>query len=168
RDNTNSPTQGFRALVQGGPWVEFDAPDSPVFGTMKFELSQYIPTKPLVIAMNGGGRFSWGAPSIYQSSLSNFRAYTVGEQFKENMLFFQSELRIPFGKTRFGASGFGGIATLFDDANDLGSKSNYYPMGGAGLWMWLSEKQKMPLRVEYANGIQGARGFYIAMGQSFR
>lgn len=169
RDNTNSPTKGQRLFVRGAFWSEIDSDDSsPVFGSLNLQYSYYIPTKYLVVALNTSSRFSWGAPLVFQSSLSQFRAYTVGEQIAENMMSIQAEARVPFGQSRFGASAFAGVATLFDDFSDWESEDTYNPMIGGGFRCTLSEQQKSIMRLEFAQGIGDARGVYIAMGQAFQ
>jgi hypothetical protein len=92
----------------------------------------------------------------------------VGEQIARNTMSVQVESRIPFAATRFGAAVFGGVATLFDDAADWGELSSYYPMGGGGFSFMMNKHQKSIIRQEYAQGIQGARGIYLAMGQAFQ
>lgn len=168
RDNTNSPTKGQRLFVRGNVWGELDPEDgTPFFGSVAASYSYYAPFKYFVLALHGSARFSFGAPLIFQSSLSSFRAYTVGEQIAENTMSVQAEGRIPFGRSRFGASVFGGLATLFNDFSDWGDASTYYPMGGGGLRFVMSEKQQSIIRLEYAQGIDDARGIYLAIGQAF-
>lgn len=169
RDNTNSPSIGQRFFLHGGPWAQVEPKEkTPFFGSLGFDYSIYFPLKYLVLAANAGGNFTMGAPLIFQSSLSRFRAYTVGEDLAKHSISAQVEARIPFGKTRFGAAAFGGIATLFDDFSDWGELNTYNPMGGAGLRFMINKTQKSIVRLEYAQGVRGARGIYLAMGQAFK
>ncbi len=154
--------------MRAGPWVQLGSEDStPAFGEIGFGYSYYLSLPYLVLAFNAKARFTWAAPLIYQSSLSQFRAYTVGEQLAHHLVYEQVEARIPFGKTRFGASVFGGLATLFDNPSDWGDSNSYNPMGGGGLRFILNEQQQSIIHIEYAQGIRGARGIYLAMGQPF-
>src|SRR5690606_16196267 len=116
--------------------------DSPIFGSSGAQFSQYFSIPYMVLALNADARFTWGAPLIFQSSISQFRGYTVGEQFARNTISAQVESRIPFGTTRFGATAFGGVATLFDDPADWGELSTYYPMGGGGFSFMLNKQQR--------------------------
>jgi len=169
RDNTNAPTRGQRLFVRANLWALLSPEDDdPWFGSLNASYSHYLSFDSVVVAVHGGARFSFGAPLIFQSSLSRFRAYTVGEQIAENTVSLQTEVRIPFGNTRLGAAAFAGVATLFDDFADWGDLGTYYPMGGAGLRFVMSEQQRSIVRLEYAQGIGGARGIYLAMGQAFQ
>ncbi len=169
RDNQNSPTRGQRLFVRTNLWAQLDPPStSPFFVGLGASYSYYLPLPYLVLALHANARFTFDAPLIFRSSLSRFRAYTVGEQLAAHTMSVQAEARIPFGHTRFGAAAFGGLATLFDDFSELGTASTYYPMLGAGLRAVLNEQQKSIIRLEYAQGINDARGIYLAMGQAFQ
>jgi len=168
RDNTNAPTRGQYLQLRVDLWVQPKADDNtPFFGAYNASYSYFHPFKYAVLAARATARFSFSAPLIFQSSLSDFRGYTVGEQIAENTASVQAELRIPFGKSRFGAAAFGGVATLFDDFADWGDSNTYHPMGGGGLRFTMSKQQRTIIRLEYAQGINGARGIYLAMGQAF-
>ena len=169
RDNTNSPSHGQRLFLRGGPWAQLEPNDAtPFFGSVSLDYSIYFPLKYLVLAANAGANFTFGAPLIFQSSLSQFRGYTVGEDLAKHSIMAQVEARIPFGTTRFGAAAFGGVATLFDDFSDWGELDTYNPMGGAGLRFMINKTQKSIVRLEYAQGVRGARGIYLAMSQPFK
>jgi hypothetical protein len=169
RDNTNAPTRGQNLLLRVSLWVHPQPDDNtPVFGAYQANYSYYHPFKYAVLAAYATARFTFSAPLIFQSSLSDFRAYTVGEQIAQNTMSAQVEARIPFGKSRFGAAVFGGVATLFNDFSDWGKASTYYPMGGGGLRFTISKQQGTIIRLEYAQGVSGARGIYLAMGQAFQ
>jgi|GEM_PF-3491004 len=168
RDNVNSPTTGQHLLVRGNMWGEPNPTDgTPIFWSLNGSYSYYFPLKYFVLALEASARFSFDAPLIFQSSLSRFRAYTVGEQIAQHTMSIQAETRIPFGHSRFGAALFGGVATLFNDFSDWGKAETYYPMGGGGFRFVMSPKQQAIIRLEYAQGIGDARGIYLAMGQAF-
>ena len=174
RDSVNNPRTGHRFIVRASLWQQFTPDtDDPHFASTEVEYSTYLtaddsggPLAGSTLALNTKWRSTYDAPLLYQATLANWRGYTVGEQYAENLILAQAEARVPAPFwNRMGFRVFGGSAALF---NDFDEEWQAYPMAGAGMHFFLQPEEEVIMRVEYALGKGEAHGFYIAIGQAFQ
>ena len=82
RDNVNSPESGSRLAIMANMWQQIQPEiDDDIFFSSDIEYSTYYTPEDVVLAANFKFRSTYDAPLLYQSSLTNWRAYTVGEQY---------------------------------------------------------------------------------------
>lgn len=92
------------------------------------------------------------------------RGYFYGLYRNRQLGFIQTEWR-SFPVRRIGLAIFGGYSVLFNQKFEP-QATNLYNYG-AGLRILVDKQQNINLRIEYARGVYGQSGFYIAFGEAF-
>ncbi len=92
------------------------------------------------------------------------RGYFTGRYRGERIAGLQTEWRHAFGR-RLGFTLFAGIGNAWMRAS--GEAFRLKPNGGIGFRYQADRKSKVNLRFDYAWGISGQRGFYVAFGEAF-
>ncbi|UXP33442.1 outer membrane protein assembly factor [Reichenbachiella agarivorans] len=97
------------------------------------------------------------------------RAYTQGRFRGENVVYAETEYRVPLQKTKdtFGAVAFINATTAssrYDDINLFEHLSLGY---GAGLRVMINKKSRANLNIDVAWGEGGAAGFYFGINEAF-
>jgi len=93
------------------------------------------------------------------------RGYLLGRYRDRNLGALQLELRIHL-IGRFGLAVFGGMSSLSAAVDNLISEDLKWN-GGAGIRFLIDRKNPVNLRIDFALGEGGNRGFYISFGESF-
>jgi hypothetical protein len=103
-----------------------------------------------------------GAPSAAQATVM-LRGYKIGEYLAPYMSSFETEERVSFG-SRWGATLFGGVASLYGQSGTASTERDLYPTWGGGLHFVLKPAERMLVNLEYADGIEDSRGVYLKFG----
>jgi len=120
---------------------------------------------------HGGGhvlafrQYNWltnNAPSAAQATVV-LRGYKLGEYLAPYMSSFEAEERVSFNR-RWGATLFGGVAGLYGQSETTSTGQDFYPMWGAGLHFVIKPDEQMLINFEFAQGIEGNRGWYLKFG----
>ena len=120
---------------------------------------------------HGGGhvlavrQYNWlthDAPAAAQSAVL-LRGYKIGEYLAPYMSSLEAEERLAFG-SRWGATLFSGVATLYGQSATASQGRDYYPMWGAGLHFVVKPSERMLINLEYAAGVEDNRGMYLKFG----
>lgn len=93
------------------------------------------------------------------------RGYTMGRYRDNGMLASQIEWRGPTNlwKDRLGVAAFGGLALL----KGTGLTNNPLASIGAGLRYRLDPRTRSTIRIDYAMGLFGQKGLYVAFNEAF-
>ena len=109
-----------------------------------------------------------GAPFDQLSIVGNnttMRGYTMG-RFQDNALgTTQLEYRTPI-RGRWGAAVFGGVTVLGSSFSKLG-EGRALPSIGGGVRFRLDPVTRSTVRVDYARGVSGQGGLYVAFNEAF-
>ena len=70
-------------------------------------------------------------------------------------------------KSKWGAVGFVGVATLYDGGMSNINSDNTYLSGGIGLRCVLHEDNRVNFRVDFAWGEDDDSGYYVSMMEAF-
>ena len=162
RDSPDMPTHGWYANANNLAYRE-GLGGSATFDAYRVDLRAF---------WSHGGRnvlafrqFNWlthDAPSAAQASV-NLRGYKVGEYLAPYMSSFEAEERLAFG-TRWGATLFVGLASLYGESNTTSTGRTFYPGWGGGIHFVVKPAERMLINLEYADGIEGNRGVYLKFG----
>lgn len=79
---------------------------------------------------------------------------------------FEAEERVSFGR-RWGATLFGGAASLYGQSATATSARDYYPAWGGGIHFVIKPDERMLINFEYADGIEDNRGVYLKFGYAW-
>ncbi len=93
------------------------------------------------------------------------RGYLLGRFRDRNLGALQMELRIHL-IGRFGFAVFGGMSSLAASADRLITEDLKWN-GGAGIRFLIDRENSVNLRIDFALGERGNRGFYVSFGESF-
>ena len=178
--------QGFESAAVGAVAMHDsrDNPDMPVKGwylnTNNLAYSEALGGAARFDAYRIDGRYFWGhgrghvlafrqynwytvdAPAAAQATVV-LRGYKFGEYLAPYMSSFESEERVSFNR-RWGATLFGGVAGLYGQSETTSSAQDFYPMWGAGLHFVIKPDEQMLINFEFAQGIEGNRGWYLKFG----
>ncbi len=117
-----------------------------------------------VFAISSQGGFPLDQVSLVGNHSLN-RGYTMGRYRAEDMIASQVEWRSPTRamNNRLGIAAFSGVAFLF------GSNTSGRPLPsvGAGLRYRLDPRTRTAIRVDYAVGVSGQSGLYVAFNEAF-
>ncbi|UJF17579.1 BamA/TamA family outer membrane protein [Vibrio sp. SS-MA-C1-2] len=119
-----------------------------------------------LIATNTSWLYNPDSPPTSQATLQRYRGYTSGEARGESAWIGQTEFRYKVWQ-KISVATFAGLATVTNEFDDLGHSDNWYPMVGAGMRYLIKPKQKIVLRLDYAQGKSGDHGLYLKIGQPF-
>ena len=119
---------------------------------------------------HGGGhvlavrQYNWLTSDAPAGALASviLRGYKFGEYLAPYMSSFEAEERLAFN-TRWGATLFAGVATLYGEA-PVPLDRSAYPNVGGGLHFVLKPAQRMLVNLEYAQGVGNNRGVYMKLG----
>lgn len=167
RDHEQFPRHGW--LMEGRTMLyrrdvgsDFDAE------TYKISLNRYIPVRENdVLAFRGYFRTTGGnAPFFILSTFggsSDLRGYPSGRYRDKSMYALQGEYRWAMNdKWIFtGFAGFGEVAPDFDGFGD-----NYLPAAGVGARFVVSQKHRVSLSFDVAQGKDGTE-YYFGVGEAF-
>ena len=109
-----------------------------------------------------------GAPFDQLSIVGNnttMRGYTMGRFRDRALATTQLEYRTPI-RGRWGAALFGGVTVLGSSFSKLGS-SRALPSIGGGVRFRLDPVTRSTVRVDYARGVSGQGGLYVAFNEAF-
>lgn len=123
-------------------------------------------TDDFVLAYNTSLLSTVDAPKTSQATLRRLRGYTPGENSAENAFVMQIEGRYRLNP-KWGVVAFTGVASLFDDFDDVSNEDNLFPMAGVGARYTLDQKSQTLLRLDFAVGESGNNGLYLQLGQAF-
>lgn len=166
RDNVYLPTKGSFTTVFANRFDDLFGGDTN-FNSLNINYSNFTSfSEKSVLGINGEWLFTPDAPVSSQATLRRFRGYTTGENSGESVLICQGEYTYSLSE-RWLVAGFGGVATITDKFSDFGDTKNWYPMVGAGIRYILKPKQKLFLRLDFAQGKNGSNGLYLKIGQAF-
>ena len=110
-------------------------------------------------------QFNWltdDAPVVGQATVI-LRGYKFGQYLAPHMSSFELEERYSF-TPRWGATLFGGAASLYGAGETAAAERDLYPMLGAGVHFVVKPAEKMVLNFEYAQGVEDNRGLYLKFG----
>ncbi len=168
RNNSFSPSKGSyieTAVQYFGPRLgsEYE------YIRIMMDASNYFHTwNEQVLAMNFFGETSSGNPPFNQLALlggtKRMRGYYEGRYRDKNLLFFQTEYRIPLF-WRMGMVVFGGVGEVnnrFSNYTFNDVRYNY----GTGLRFMLDKKEKINIRLDAGFG-KGTSGYYLTIGEAF-
>lgn len=117
-----------------------------------------------VFAISSQGGFPLDQVALVGNHALN-RGYTMGRYRAEDMIASQLEWRSPTRamNNRLGIAAFSGVAFLF------GSHASGRPLPsvGAGLRYRLDPRTRTAIRVDYAVGVSGQSGLYVAFNEAF-
>lgn len=96
------------------------------------------------------------------------RGYTMGRYRDHWMAASQVEWRSPvrLANERLGFAAFGGVAALGPELGRLFT-GRPLPSGGAGIRFRLDRDARSSVRVDYARGVSGQSGLYVAFNEAF-
>jgi len=92
------------------------------------------------------------------------RGYYTGRFRDKNLIFCQSEVRIPV-YWKFGVVGFAGMGQLSPDLTSFSWQGMKYSAGG-GIRFFLSKKENANIRIDYGITNEGG-GLYMVFGEAF-
>ena len=113
-------------------------------------------------------QYNWltqDAPTAAQATIM-LRGYKIGEYLAPYMSSFEAEERVSFGR-RWGATLFGGGASLYGQSVTATSERDFYPTWGAGVHFVIKPDERMLINLEYADGIEDNRGVYLKFGYAW-
>jgi hypothetical protein len=162
RDSEDMPTGGWYLNVNNLAYLDvFEGSES--FGAYRADAR--------VFWEHGGGhvlairQYNWvtdGAPPTAQATVI-LRGYKFGEYLAPYMSSFEAEERLSFS-TRWGATLFAGVASLYGDSATATDERAAYPTWGGGLHFVIKPAERMLINVEYAQGIEDNQGVYLKFG----
>jgi hypothetical protein len=162
RNNQDMPTGGWYLNVNNFAYREALG-GSATFDAYRVDLRTFWE--------HGGGhvlafrQYNWvtnDAPSAAQATIA-LRGYKFGEYLAPYMSSFEAEERVSFG-SRWGATLFAGVASLYGQSDTTSTGQDFYPMWGGGLHFVVKPAQRMLINLEYAAGIEDNRGVYLKFG----
>lgn len=92
------------------------------------------------------------------------RGYYTGRFRDKNLIFYQSEIRIPI-YWRIGVVAFAGIGQVAPDLKSF-SLNQMHASAGGGLRFMLSRRERANIRIDYGFTNEGG-GFYFVFGEAF-
>ena len=162
RDNQDMPTLGWYLNVNNFAYSEALGGAS-TFGAYRIDLRAFWSHwGGDVLAFRQYNWLTHDAPSGAQASVV-LRGYKFGEYLAPYMSEFEAEERLAFGR-RWGATLFGGVASLYGQDSTDAAERTVYPAWGAGLQFVIKPVERMLVNLEYAAGVQGNRGVYLKFG----
>jgi hypothetical protein len=162
RDNQDMPTLGWYLNVNNFAYSEALGGAS-TFGAYRIDLRAFWSHwGGDVLAFRQYNWLTHDAPSAAQASVV-LRGYKFGEYLAPYMSEFEAEERLAFGR-RWGATLFGGVASLYGQDSTDAAERTVYPAWGAGLQFVIKPVERMLVNLEYAAGVQGNRGVYLKFG----
>ena len=165
RDNQNSPKSGQRLIIDNFAYRESLGGEDD-FDTLKIDYRNYQPHGDgNVLAFHLNGRWTSDAPPSGFSSVA-LRGYVRGQFLAPHSLLFEVEERRRL-TGRFGLNLFAGVACLYGDGERCEDSENIYPAIGIGGQYLLKESEQMVVTMDYAEGENDNRGFYVRFGQAF-
>ena len=124
-----------------------------------------VPTSPLGDAdTRGGGDAPFDQLSLVGGS-NYLRGYVRGRVRDRHLAAVQAEYRGPL-IGRLGWAAFAGGGWIAPSVADLGD-ARFLPSYGAGLRWRLFAKSRSAIRVDYARGLAGNSGLYVALNEAF-
>ena len=162
RDSPDMPTGGWYLNVNNFAYREALG-GSSTFDSYRAELRTFW--------SHGGGhvlaikQFNWftdDAPSAAQATVQ-LRGYKFGEYLAPYMSSLEAEERVSFN-SRWGATIFGGLATLYGESESAATGHDVYPTWGGGVHFVLKPAERILINLEYAQGIEENRGVYLKLG----
>jgi hypothetical protein len=169
RDNVLSPLKGglINLLFRHNPALNAA---NPAFQTYLIDLRHYIPlAKNTVWANRIFNQHQSGNPPFRELSLAGgselVRGYFQGRYRDKSLAAFETELRFPMGKM-LGATLFSSTFQVGPDAVSL-LQNRWKGAYGAGLRIFVNQKERIVLRVDVARTFEGHTAFYIDLNESF-
>jgi hypothetical protein len=165
RDNEDMPRRGWYLNLNNLAYREALG-GAQSFDAYRADVRVFVP--------EGGGhllalrQYNWlthDAPTAAQASVI-LRGYKIGQYLAPYMSSFEAEERLAFG-TRFGATVFGGVASLYGDRDATSLSRQYYPAWGAGVQFILKPAERMLVNLEYAQGVEENHGIYLKFGYAW-
>lgn len=165
RDNVRNPGRGQHFVGHNVAYREGLGGEES-FDALQMNYSHYLAFGDgHVLATNLRGRWTADAPVSGYSSV-NMRGYTRGNYLDEHYSHINLDARFKVYK-RWGASLFGGIGCLYEQASDCGDSDVRYPMVGAGVIYTLKPDAGIVIRLEYARGKSDNEAYYLSLGHPF-
>ena len=165
RDNLDMPTRGWYVNANNLAYREALGGDES-FDAYRVDFRAFW--------SHGGGhvlafrQYNWfthNAPSGGQATVV-LRGYKLGQYLAPYMSSFEAEERLSFG-SRWGATLFAGVAGLYGEGSALPLNRQAYPTWGAGLQFIVKPAQHMLANLEYAQGVEDNKGFYLKFGYAW-
>ncbi len=166
RNNLLNPTEGkyiaFTVLPQ---YFKYQ------FTTLfRFDFRKYLQLQKAILALRMMTEMNLGDVPFYANALyggdANARGYYYGRYRDKNMVIVQAEYRSGMIWKRWGYTLFGGLGEVYAHRYDL-SFNLLKPNAGLGVRFLIDRKENINLRLDYAIGKAGQRGFYISFGEAF-
>lgn len=168
RDNILNPYRGSYAELSG-QWYDQALQSQFAYRRIVADVRTYVQTGPRhVFALQGYLLWTDGqAPFRQIGEFGNdmiMRGYYRGRFRDASLAAVQAEYRFPVW-WRFGAVVFGGAGNVFGErAWDF---SRLKPNAGVGLRFLARSRDRLQVRIDYGIGADGARGFYLELGEAF-
>jgi hypothetical protein len=161
RKNLLNPKSGHYLLLR----YSLNSTGGEYYGRFDLDLRKYLTAGKTILAFRGNLQYGGEAAPFFDIPAMggdfHARGYFFG-RFRENTIAtLQTEIRRPIWR-RWGLAAFGGITQVGGFA-----KNAYKPNLGAGIRFKIDREGDINLRLDYAVGLNGQTGFYIAFGESF-
>jgi hypothetical protein len=161
RDNEDMPTRGWYLKLNNLASREALGA-SETFDVYRVDVRIFTPHGPRhVLAFRQNNWITHDATLVAQATVT-LRGYKMGQYSAPYMSSLEAEERLSFSP-RWGATIFGGVAGLYGDSV-VPLTREYFPNWGAGLHFIVKPEQHMLANFEYAQGVEGSRGFYLKFG----
>lgn len=165
RDNQDMPVTGWYSNLnylanrtQLGSEEDFDSVQLDIKGFLEHG-------KGHVFAVRQNNRWTHDAPASGESTIE-LRGYKMGQYLGKYMSSMEGEERLHFSR-RWGATLFGGVASLYGSGATRLSSDGWYPFYGAGFHFIVKPEDHMVLNLEYAHGNLNNYGIYLRFGYAW-
>ena len=165
RDSENMPSQGWLVTLNNMAYREGLGADSD-FDVVRADFRYFWSHgNRHVLAVRQLNHFTSDAPTQVKASVQ-LRGYKMGQYNGDYMSQIEVEERLRLSD-KFTATIFVGIACTYGGPRNCSNSSDRYPAGGLGVQYILKPKEGIVLNLEYAQGRDDNRGFYLKMGYAF-
>ncbi len=169
RDNVLSPLEGglLAMYFRHNPAINAA---NPAFQTYLIDLRHYMPlAKNTVWANRIFNQHQTGNPPFRELSLAGgselVRGYFQGRYRDKSLSAFETELRFPLWKM-LGATIFTSTFQVGPDPISL-LQNRWKGTYGAGLRVFVNQKERIVLRIDVARTFEGHTAFYLDLNESF-
>jgi hypothetical protein len=165
RDNQDMPGRGWYAnLNYLANRTQLGSEDD--YDTIRLDVKAFVPHgNAHVFAVRGNNQWTHEAPTSAESTLE-IRAYKMGQYLGRHMTSIEGEERLRFSK-RWGATIFGGAASLYGSDKQFVPNDGWYPFAGAGIQFIVKTEDHMLLDFEFAHGNLNNYGIYLRFGYTW-
>jgi len=164
RDNEDMPRSGWFVNINNLAYREALGGSSS-FDAYRVDLKTFWKHgRDHVLAVRQYNWLTSGAPAAAQATVI-LRGYKFGQYLSTYMSSIEVEERFSFNR-RWGATLFGGAATLYGDA-PLPLDRSAFPTIGAGIHFVIKPEERMIVNLEFAQGTGDSRGVYLKLGHAW-